>query len=370
MLKGEEKMEIRTSFSRGAVAIEHDLKDDKRKLSKNVSSELTKDNVVLINELKDYSINEYINKIMQPVIDEYNASQKRNDRKIKTDYVTYWKNNKNLSKENSKLAYEFVMSAGNHFNLGNEYYNAKSEADKEKLHKFFEDFYSKAIDKYIRKYPHQRVISAVIHFDEKRGTPHCHLTVIPIGGRYTRKLKHQISMGRALECDNIKRFEDMTEEEKQKYQTDEKGFIGYQLTRLEQDVRHEILNPLILERLKELKPNEEHYIGAETRGKKHTSVDMYREEIDKLTEQSEYLNQEINTNIARTKRLKDEIERLKSLMNRLAPYKEKYAGISNMTATGNIREIKKKINKADLMIKQAQIDEAEKVINDLDDLEL
>lgn len=187
------------------------------------------------------------------------------------------------------------------------------------------DFFQVAYEglKSIYKIQEDDVISSYVHLDET--TPHMHFYFIP----------HQ------------------RQEEKESCSWDKtmpRSMYQKQHRKLEEYFRQN--------------GREAHLLNGKTLGinLQQLSADEKKEML-KLKAQYESLQ-------AENARLKSDTERLKVLMNKLSPYREKYAEISNMNATEHIREIKKKINKADLMIKQAQVDEAEKVINEIDELEL
>lgn len=73
---------------------------------------------------------------------------------------------------------------------------------------------------------------------------------------------------------------------------------------------------------------------------------------------------------AENKRLESDIERLQAVIDKIAPYKAKYGDISNMQATGAIREIKRAINKTDLLIKQGDVKGAEAAAEEIDEIDL
>ena len=63
-------MEIGAGFSLGRVAYNHDMRIGK--LSNNIDPSRTKDNIVLVDNLKGKTIEEFIDAGMQKWIDEYN----------------------------------------------------------------------------------------------------------------------------------------------------------------------------------------------------------------------------------------------------------------------------------------------------------
>ena len=63
---------IAASFSTGKEAYAHDIR---KSIKGNVDKDRIQDNITLIDELQGKSIDSYIDSMMQPTIDEYNAKQ-------------------------------------------------------------------------------------------------------------------------------------------------------------------------------------------------------------------------------------------------------------------------------------------------------
>lgn len=253
-------MKIAGSMSVGRIATKHTLGiDGIRQLSKNVDPNLTRDNVILADELRGRTIEEYTNETFQPAIDEYNAKQKRNDRKIKTPYVDWHKNNGNLTQGKMSLAYECVIQIGEHESLGHQYYEASGKK-REKIHRWYEKQYSELLKDFKERFPHLKVLYAAIHFDEKDGTPHMHLCFQP-QAVCTRGLGLQVSIGKALGQDGIPRFENRLEAERE----------GYQMGRMYKEFRHQYINPLIERNGFEVK--------QEVHGRKHEDKSYFKDKM-------------------------------------------------------------------------------------------
>lgn len=253
-------MKIAGSMSVGRIATKHTLGiDGIRQLSKNVDPNLTRDNVILADELRGRTIEEYTNETFQPAIDEYNAKQKRNDRKIKTPYVEWHKNNGNLTQGKMSLAYECVIQIGEHESLGHQYYEASGKK-REKIHRWYEKQYSELLKDFKERFPHLKVLYAAIHFDEKDGTPHLHLCFQP-QAVCTRGLGLQVSIGKALGQDGIPRFENRLEAERE----------GYQMGRMYKEFRHQYINPLIEKNGFEVK--------QEVHGRKHEDKSYFKDKM-------------------------------------------------------------------------------------------
>ena len=222
-------MQVAVSMSVGRVAQMHDMR---KSLTPNVDASLSQDNLVLMNRLRNRSIEEYTNQRMQQYIDEYNSKQKRADRKINTDYVTYF----NSQKNHGQLAYEVVIQFGEHDTLGKLYYDKNTSPElKQKLYSDYRKAYLQAVTQFQKNFPHLEILYATVHFDEPGGTPHLHLCYQPIGEKYQKGLSHQVSIGNALACDGIERVKSRAEAQEG----------GFQCSRLYNTFRHNFLMPIV-----------------------------------------------------------------------------------------------------------------------------
>ena len=271
-------MKIAASMSVGRLASKHSLNiDGIRAISPNVTPELIKDDVVIINRLKrpngsHMTIEEYTDQTFQPYIDQYNGKQRRKDRQIQTGYCEWHRSNGTLSQGKGELAYEAVLQYGSHEDLGGEYYSPDTSPErKAQLRAEYEEVYRQWVADLQRDFPHMTVLFAVAHFSEVEGTPHLHVCMQPQAD-CTRGLAKQVSIGRALAQDGIERIETRAEAE-------QAG--GYQLARFYQKFHREYQNPS-LQRLG-------YEIKAEQHGLKHIEKDGYAvvmEQADKIVQES------------------------------------------------------------------------------------
>ena len=271
-------MKVAASMSVGRLAPKHSLDiDGIRAISPNVTPELIKDDVVIIDRLKrpdgsHMTIEEYTDQTFQPYIDQYNAKQRRKDRQIQTGYCEWHRSNGTLSQGKGELAYEAVLQYGCHDDLGGEYYSPDTTPErKAQLRVEFEEVYRQWVADLERDFPHMTIIFAVAHFSEVEGTPHLHVCMQPQAD-CNRGLAKQVSIGRALAQDGIERL-DSREEAQQAG--------GYQLARFYQKFHHEYQNPS-LQRLG-------YEIKAEQHGLKHMEKDGYAvvmEQAEKIVQES------------------------------------------------------------------------------------
>ena len=154
-------MKIAASMSVVRLAPKHSLNIDTiRVISKNVTPKLIKNDVILIDRLrgqdgKHLTIEEYTDQHFQPIIDQYNAKQRRKDRQIQTGYCEWHRGNGTLSQGKGELAYEAVLQYGTHEDIGGEYYAATTTQErKAELHAEFESVYHEWAEAIQRDYPH------------------------------------------------------------------------------------------------------------------------------------------------------------------------------------------------------------------------
>ena len=271
-------MKVAASMSVGRLAPKHSLDiDGIRAISPNVTPELIKDDVVIVDRLKrpdgsHMTIEEYTDQTFQPYIDQYNAKQRRRDRQIQTGYCEWHRSNGTLSQGKGELAYEAVLQYGSHGDLGGEYYSPDTPQErKAQLRAEYEQVYRQWVADRERDFPHMTLAIAVAHFSETEGTPHLHVCMQPQAD-CTRGLAKQVSIGRALAQDGIERL-DSREEAQQAG--------GYQLARFYQKFHHEYQNPSLQQLGYEIK--------AEQHGLRHMEKDGYAvvmEQADKIEQES------------------------------------------------------------------------------------
>lgn len=165
-----------TSWSRG-----HNARD-KRYTSKqeHIDPELSKNNVTM----RDVSARDAYREIFGEAVEEYNARQKRSDRKIDNYY------DKIKADKRKHTVYEAIVQIGDSKDTGN---NAKQETLA--LERF--------ITEWDKRNPNLHLIGAYIHADEPNGTVHAHLDYIPVA-ECTRGLRLQNSYDKALQQQGFK----------------------------------------------------------------------------------------------------------------------------------------------------------------------
>ena len=134
-------------------------------------------------------------------LEDYNAKQKRNDRKI-DDYYKHIESSKKTS-----LQQEMIVQVGDL----NDFFNS---ADYEKGNEILLEWF----EKFEERNPNLKVYNAVIHNDE--ASPHLHLNFVPVASEYKRGLEKQVSFDRAITqqdsaLDKTRPFDDWREKEVQ-----------------------------------------------------------------------------------------------------------------------------------------------------------
>ena len=121
---------------------------------------------------------EAYHKLFDTAVEEYNAKQKRNDRKI-SDYYDKIKNDKQ-----KHTAYEMIVSIG----------NMDERIPEEVGYEILMEFASG----WKEKNPNLYMFGCYYHADEQ-GVPHIHIDYIPVGTQFKRGMKKQVSSTKALE---------------------------------------------------------------------------------------------------------------------------------------------------------------------------
>lgn len=340
-------MKIAASMSVGRLAPKHSLNiDNIRVISKNVTPKLIRDDVVILDRLrgqngKHLTIEEYTDQHFQPIIDQYNAKQRRKDRQIQTGYCEWHRGNGTLSQGKGELAYEAVLQYGTHEDIGGEYYSLNTSAErKAELQEEFEAVYCEWVESLQRDYPHLTILYAVIHFSEVEGTPHLHICFQPEAD-CTRGLAKQVSIGRALAQDGIERIDTRAEAE-------QAG--GFQLARFYQRFHHEYQNPT-LQRLG-------YEIKAETHGLKHMEKDGYAVVMADAQQKAQKL---VQTAEQRKQRVEEETDRIKrKTLN--AVYEAQEAAIAAKQVKTRAEQQKAAVEAQAASVKAQAIEESERII--------
>jgi hypothetical protein len=170
--------QLSISFTIGKASIpkQANLEHNNREyIAKNVDGSKTKDNITY----KKEDVEDAYNKLFGQALSEYNAKQKRKDRKIENYYD-------HISNGNREEAfYEAIVQYGD--NKTSPCGSSTGEECKIMLDEFMRDF--------IKRNPNLYVFNAVMHNDE--ASPHLHINFVPF---YTKGRKNGLSKGVSMKA--------------------------------------------------------------------------------------------------------------------------------------------------------------------------
>lgn len=172
---------MRISFAQGKGSLMHNRREyteEQQEKHDNIDFSRTAENIILA----DCNLQEKYKELFQESVDEYNAKQKRADRKI-SDYLKKVKS----SKKGEKPFYEDVVQIG-----------AKEDFEKDpnlrnKAKEILLDYYNE----WEERNPNLKIVGAYLHMDE--ASPHLHVDFIPVASEYKQGMKKRNSLIKALE---------------------------------------------------------------------------------------------------------------------------------------------------------------------------
>ena len=195
------------SFVKGKGHLSHNNRDF---LSSNVDAERVWLNRIFVRE----TLEQAYEKCFGQALEDYNAKQKRADRK-KGDYIAEIKNSKN----NEKVFYENVVQIGNKDDTGvllpDGNRNWEADMAARVLMRYVETFQERN--------PNLYLFNAVLHMDE--ATPHLHLDYIPVAHGYKTGMETRNSLTRALQQMGIPKAESRKQNETVFWQERERAYI-------------------------------------------------------------------------------------------------------------------------------------------------
>lgn len=188
----------RTSSKMTSIA--HNNRTPEDDFGDNIDRLKTNDNVILISD----DLEDVYHELFHESVLNYNAKQKREDRKKSEEKGGYLKEVKeqwNKSKTGTvDPQREFIVQFG----------RKQDEPFPEELsNTMFKEY----LDDFQERYTDLRVYNAVIHNDE--ATPHMHVNFVPVADGYTRGLEKRPSFSRVLKKHDVS-FTEFFEEEKDK----------------------------------------------------------------------------------------------------------------------------------------------------------
>nr|WNL64406.1 Plasmid recombination enzyme [Brochothrix thermosphacta] len=171
------------------------MSDKEKERNSHIDSERSSENKYLVQrDLKELYQEEF-----GGALENYNAKQKRKDRKI-DDYFKHIQSSKKTA-----LQQEMIIQVGDKDDFS-------SKEDFEKANEILEEWFAG----FEERNPNLKIYNAVIHNDE--ASPHMHLNFVPVADGYKRGLEKQVSFDRAITqqdplLDKTRPFEDWREKE-------------------------------------------------------------------------------------------------------------------------------------------------------------
>lgn len=151
---------------------------------RHINQDLSGDNIYI----KQENLKQVYDKLFGEALQDYNAKQRRKDRKI-DDFYHHVKQSKTLD-----LQREFIVGLGSKAD-----WDEMTREDKllagEKLAEYVKEFSD--------RHPHLYVYNAAVHLDEA-GAPHAHFNIVPVAKGYKNGLKVKPSFKKALANEGYK----------------------------------------------------------------------------------------------------------------------------------------------------------------------
>ena len=173
------------------------MSDKEKERNSHIDYERSDENKYLIQE----DIRDLYEREFGEALENYNAKQRRADRKIKSYYKHIEASKKTSTQQ------EMIIQIGDKDDFSN---NENREIANTILEEWFHDFE--------KRNPNLKVYNAVIHNDE--ASPHMHLNFVPVASGYKRGLEKQVAFDRAIiqqdsTLNKTRPFEDWREKEVQ-----------------------------------------------------------------------------------------------------------------------------------------------------------
>lgn len=173
------------------------LNDKDKERNSHIDESRSHENVYLVQK----NLKEVYQEEFGEALENYNAKQKRNDRKI-DNYYKHIQSSKKTS-----LQQEVIIQVGDKDDFS-------SQADFHKANEILKEWYSD----FEKRNPQLKIYNAVIHNDE--ASPHMHVNFVPVAEGYKRGLEKQVSFDKAitqqdLTLDKVRPFEHWREQEVQ-----------------------------------------------------------------------------------------------------------------------------------------------------------
>ena len=318
----------RISHARGKGSLNH---NNRNHIYRNVDPSKTKNNIYYAKE----SLEEAYHKCFGQALENYNAKQKRADRKIENYYTHLFGNaNKDTvatSSNKEKSFYEIVVG------IGDKNTCPVGSADGE-LAAMILDEYARGFSE---RNPNFYVFNSVLHMDEK--TPHLHIDYIPIADGYKNGLEIRNSQSIALQQMGFGKGKNFINE----WRIQERKILRELCQKYGLEIAEETQG-----RGKTFTPDEYKKMRDEAKEELRTDPDVIEEareelEIELLSEQ-QHLVQEISKHKKEVSDLQGEMTALQSELNKVEGKRRVLETVKAYTVTPS------KLNKDNVVIPLTQ----------------
>lgn len=170
--------QLSISFTLGKASVQHGANIDHNNrefLAKNIDRSRTQENITYVRQ----DVRKAYDELFEKSVEEYNAKQKRNDRKI-SDYYQHI-----VDSKREEAFYEIVVQFG----------DVNTAACKSENGKITQQMLDEYIRNFQKRNPNLYIFNAVLHMDE--ATPHLHIDFIPF---YTQGRKNGLSKGVSMKA--------------------------------------------------------------------------------------------------------------------------------------------------------------------------
>lgn len=245
--------------------------------NQDIDSSRSHENIII----KQENIKDSYEKLFGEAVNNYNAKQRRSDRKINN----YLQKVKDSTLDHQK---EFIMQVGDFQSLEKIAEEQGCKVWETKEWELRAETLRRAVSEFQENNPNLYVYNAVIHLDESN--PHAHVNFIPVGDGMNKGMSRQVSMNRALENMGYDAKFVVSEEAKN---VRERGRV-----KLDNSTNFKNWRDDNLERVKEIAKEVYKEAGYEfefaegDKVKEHRSVEVYKKAVEDAKETSKEIIEE------------------------------------------------------------------------------
>ena len=270
---------IQLSKGQGKASLRHNNRDF---ISPNVDRERIKDNIII----KQEDLGTAYEKIFGKAQAEYNAKQRRADRKIDNYFEKLFGKkpcSEILTNSNkTKSYYEFVAGVGDMHDTGYDTNPQAAKTAEQCLLDYINGNPELGIKSFEERNPNLYIFNAIIHADEK--TPHLHFDFIPYADGYKKGMTRQQGYDKAIQQMGYKNFDDFIHSERAILRQIS-GSHGFEIAEEKESQRVTLPKQAFIEMNQSQRKNEE--LKAENKELKQENEELKTENKNLETENEE-----------------------------------------------------------------------------------